>query len=184
MSEHDRLRWEAKYREAAGAKHAPARASLAWIPPASAGALALDVACGRGRHFGPLLGRGYRVVGVDIAAGALQASAASGAPRGRVMLLQADLDSWPFARDVFDLVVQCDFLDRRLFGHLKASVRPGGHVLIDTFCGPASLEHGPSCRDYRLEPGELAHEFSTWEILRAGDCDDERDAIFARKPRF
>jgi SAM-dependent methyltransferase len=184
MSERDRTRWEAKYRDGAGAAPALALASLAWVPPAPPRGLALDVACGRGRHCGPLLARGYRVVAIDIALTALRTAAELAASRKTLMPVQADLDTWPFAPAVFDLVLQCDFLDRRLFPKMKDVVRPGGHVLIDTFCGPPLDGCGPSCGDYRLAPGELAREFASWKILRRGECEDGRDAILAQKPSF
>ena len=183
MSERDRERWEAKYRERTTAPMRPLP-SLEWIAPAHAGAVALDVACGAGRHCRPLIERGYRIVAVDIAAAALRMMKVAIAFDDSLMRIQADLDAWPFARDVFDLVVQCDFLDRRLFRDLKESVRPGGCVLIDTFCGPAVDGRGPSNAEYRLEQGELARVFSSWRIERAGSAEADRDAILARKPRF
>jgi hypothetical protein len=96
------------------------------------------------------------------------------------MRVQADLDRWPFAAEVFDLVLSTDFLDRRLFDALKASVRPGGYVLLDTFCGTGT--EGPQCADYRLRHGELARVFGDWAILRNDSCTPGRDAMLARKP--
>ncbi len=64
----------------------------------------LDVACGTGKSFLPLLARGYRVVGCDISP-AMLARAAAKAPEAR--LLQADMRT--LARlGAFDLVTCLD----------------------------------------------------------------------------
>jgi SAM-dependent methyltransferase len=122
-------------------------------------------------------------VAVDIAATALR-QLTSRLPertkRGDIMPVQADLDSWPFAPDTFDLVVSADFLDRRLFDSIKAVLRPGGHVLLDTFCGEGCAA-GPRCRDYRLGVGELVRVFADWTIIRNECLSPGRDAILARK---
>jgi SAM-dependent methyltransferase len=179
MSEDDRTHWETKHAQAAGERARPL-ASLAWLPCAAQDGLALDLACGRGRHCRPLVDLGYRVVAVDIAANALRRLYGEYA-RTEVVAVQADLDTWPFAAAVFDLVLQTDFLDRRLFRSLKASVRSGGLALVDTFCGDwAGM--GPRCGDYRLAPGELRAVFADWEIVRSEAYAPGREATLARKP--
>jgi SAM-dependent methyltransferase len=158
---------------------------LAWLDRAEGGGLALDLACGRGRHCEALLGLGYRVVAVDIAAAALRElrrihhrSTAS------IMAVQADLDAWPFPSGVFDLILQCDFLDRRLFGPIKDTVRAGGHVLVDTFrASDMNDTSGPRNRDYLLQDGELLDSFDGWEILRHATSERPmREAVLVRKP--
>jgi SAM-dependent methyltransferase len=179
MSEDDRTRWEAKHAQAAGERARPL-ASLAWPPRAALDGLALDLACGRGRHCRPLVELGYRVVAVDIAANALRRLYGE-YTRAEVVAVQADLDAWPFAAAVFDLVLQTDFLDRRLFPALKASVRSGGLALVDTFCGDWTGV-GPECSDYRLVPGELRAVFADWEVVRSEAYAPGREAMLARKP--
>jgi SAM-dependent methyltransferase len=124
-------------------------------------------------------------VAVDIAATALrQLVSRLPAPTktGDVMPVRADLDSWPFAPGVFDLVLSTDFLDRRLFGAIKAALRMGGYALIDTFCGE-DCATGPLCGDYRLGDGELRRLFADWTIVRSESPALGRDAILARKSR-
>ncbi len=103
----------------------------------------------------------------------------------RVLLVQADADAWPFAGGKFDLVVVVDFFERNILGALKACLRPGGLLLLDTFLGPASKGGcGPRNPRYRLEQGELDRTFSNWQVLRRHTFGGEpaRDAILARKP--
>jgi SAM-dependent methyltransferase len=189
MSLDDRRRWEAKHTEAAGTKVPAPYPSLAWLPPVTSGRLALDLACGRGRNTSALLALGYSVVCVDIAGAALRALS-SGLRRSvgeTLHLVQADLDHWPFRADAFDVIVQTDFLDRRLFRTMRDSTKAGGLVLIDTFRVQSKpRETGPSRRDFLLEDGELEKTFADWEILDRARIEEPaaRAAVLARKPRL
>lgn len=184
MSTHDREHWEAKYAEFA--QPGRAHASVGWLPRARAGQLALDIACGRGRHSLALRDLGYHVVAVDIARQVLAAPTLAG--QASIFPLQADLDAWPFAEKCFDLIVQCDFLNRELFADLRNSLRPGGLLLIDTFRrseGEADRS-GPRRPEFRLAPGELERTFGDWDILRhseraAGPDQAARAAILVRR---
>jgi tellurite methyltransferase len=160
MSIEDRTRWEEKHRRASSLS---ARASvLALPPPPRAGALALDLACGQGRHAAALLAAGYDVVAMDVArAGLLHTREAA---RG-AMLVQADADAWPFAAESFDLVVQVDFLERRLFPVLATALKRGGRLLIDTFLDQGRPnEDGPSNPDFLLRRAELKEAFSHFDM--------------------
>jgi tellurite methyltransferase len=159
MSIEDRTRWEEKHRRASSLS---ARASVLALPPAPDGALALDLACGQGRHSAALLRAGYVVVAMDVA-GAGLLHTRSLAPRA--MLVQADADAWPFATGSFDLVVQVDFLERRLFPVLADSLKRGGLLLVDTFLdqGVANAE-GPSNPQFLLRRAELPEAFSALQI--------------------
>ena len=185
VSERDRRRWEEKHARNQCAPLASPLNSMRWLPRARPGALALDLACGRGRHTLSLLDAGYCVVAVDVARSALVDLRQRHADDlARCHVAQVDLDQWPFAERGIDLVLQCDYLDRRLFPAIKQSTRPGGHVLIDTF-GPGSGNgFGPNNPEYRLSSGELERVFSDWKILRVdGDGPRARRcAILAQCP--
>lgn len=190
MSLEDRRRWERKH-EAAREKPLPAPAELLhWLRPQAAGLLALDLACGRGRNTLALLDHGYRVVATDIAAAALHGLRSAAASRERALsLVQCDLERWCFAPRSFDLIVQCDYLDRALIAPIRDSTVPGGCVLIDTFMIASGRDDrfGPSNPLYRLQPGELERCFADWQILRtrrqqANESRAARAGILARKP--
>src|SRR4029077_14008494 len=66
------------------------------------GGAALDIGCGTGRAFGPLLRRGWRVHGCDLSAGMLDFAAKEGG--GDVVLQVADMRELPYLGD-FDLVL-------------------------------------------------------------------------------
>jgi SAM-dependent methyltransferase len=189
MSDTDRRRWQEKHRHEHSAF---ARESLRWLrstkhpradrtPP-----LALDLACGQGRHCTPLLDLGYCVVAADIARNALE-RVRSRIPTSTAGLhvVQIDLEEWVFAPSVFDLIVQIDFLDRRRFTDIKASTRRGGHVLVDTFMrGVTGNAKGPRSPDYLLVDGELERVFADWRILEleTASGDTARAAILAQRP--
>lgn len=186
MSKHDRKHWESKYAEASqpGRPHA----SIAWLPQAGTDQLAVDIACGRGRHTLALRDLGYHVVAVDIARPVLASPVL--ADQAAIFRLQADLDVWPFAKNSFDLIVQYDFLNRELFAGIRDSLRPGGLLLIDTFrhSDDEADQVGPRRPEFRLACGELERTFGDWDILRhseqaTGPGQAARAAILVRRSR-
>jgi SAM-dependent methyltransferase len=100
------------------------------------GRAALDVACGTGKSFLPLLARGFTVVGCDISP-AMLARAAAKAPRTR--LVQADMRALP-PLGPFDLVTCLDnavnyLLDPTDLGAalagIRRNLRPQGIAIWD-----------------------------------------------------
>lgn len=185
MSRADRERWDSRY-AAADARAAAPAATLQWLAPQAVRRdLALDLACGTGRHTRALLEMGYRVVGADISRVALQALRASLAPANSAALVQLDVEAWPLAEASFDVVVQIDFFDRDALAIVRRAVKPGGLFLIDTFAGPPLPGRpGPQRAAWRLAHGELSERFADWEVLRIDDAvGQERAAILARRHR-
>jgi tellurite methyltransferase len=130
-------------------------------------ACALDVAMGRGRHTLRLARAGFRTFGVDIRYDAVHDAAIAAASGGHVLRVWcADLTQHPLPRSRFDLVVVTRYLQRDLFGALRAALRPGGTLLYETFTA-AQRAHGrgPTSPDHLLEPGELARAFPDLETL-------------------
>jgi tellurite methyltransferase len=180
MSIEDRTRWEEKHRRASSLRP---RASVLALPRAArAGMLALDVACGQGRHSAALREKGYDVIAMDVARTGL-GHALRTAPGS--MPVQADTDAWPFAPESFDVVVQVDFLERRLFPVLACSLRRGGLLLVDTFLdqGRPNAE-GPSNPAFVLRRGELREAFRGLHVDRCEETEGEtaRASLLARKP--
>lgn len=183
MSSEDRRRWEERHRERA--RLTPRESVLSLPRAARPGAVALDLACGQGRHTAALAAAGYRVVAMDIASTALAHSRATAPHDNTVLYVQADVDAWPFAADAFDLVVQVDFLERKLFADLRRSVRRGGLLLIDTFLdqGRPNAE-GPSRPEFLLKAGELRSAFDDFDVVRNDEVrGDTARAVFVGRRR-
>lgn len=148
--------------KAAGAGHDPVLQPSAWvarfIPVASPGGAALDLACGGGRHARWLLERGWRVTAVD------RDTSGVADLRGdaRVEILQADLEGgpWPLLDDdgrdrTFGAVVVTNYLWRALLPRIVAAVAPGGMLVYETFARGNERFGKPSNPDFLLADGEL-----------------------------
>lgn len=135
--------------------------------------VALDVACGSGRHALYLAERGFHVVAVDWSQTGIDALLAEARRRGvdeRIEGIVADLEAGEFSVDPgrFDLVCDFYFLSRPLLPALRDAVVPGGlfvaaiHVQSPSDTAP----HG-----FLLEPGELHSTVAGWgfRILRSND---------------
>ncbi len=150
--------------------------------------LALDLACGRGRHALWLAERGLRTCAVDRdpeAVGALNDEA-----RARGLLLEAtvvDLESgdassdasergggnvgscgvgsWGLAVSSYDVIVAFSYLYRPLFPRLVAALRPGGVLVYETFTVEQAAYGKPTNPAFLLKPGELRELVQPLEIL-------------------
>ncbi len=119
-----------------------------------AGATALDLACGAGRHSRLLLGRGAVVLGVDRDLSAVADLAAQPNFTAR----QLDLESGAIpdlGRRQFDAVVVTNYLHRPLMPWIVQLVAPGGVLLYETFAVGQERFGRPSRPEFLLRPGEL-----------------------------
>jgi SAM-dependent methyltransferase len=173
---HPRLeKWNARYAERRGAPDEPPEGllfeAMAHVTPG----LALDVACGAGRHTLALAQAGFRVDAVDGSSEGLAMLARSAAAYGlteRIRCIEADLESAPpgfaFEPGRYDLVAEFFFLHREIFPSLREAVRPGGVFVAAIHCAapdaPTSMN-----RAFTLLPGELEREVAAWgfEVLVA-----------------
>jgi tellurite methyltransferase len=186
----ERDKWEARYKAGEYSHDGPPSVILRrWLPALPRGR-ALDVATGLGRNALFLARAGYQVDAIDVSSTGLR-EAARRAKRARlhVRWIAADLDAYPLARSRYDVVVNAFFLKRRLFPALRAAVKPGGVLIIETHMeGPE--DGGPCSPSHRLRPGELQRRFRGWEVLeleeglfREGGRSWLLGRIVARRPR-
>ena len=162
MSGQDRQHWNLRY----AAATLEARPS-AWvvehenlIRPPQANLRALDLACGTGQNSVYLARLGYRVDAWDISDVALERLRAVLAAAGEALEVTpqwADLDDSSIQPATYDLVLDANFLQRRLFRSMAEALRPGGLLLVHTLMRrPAGDDRTPA---YLLEPGELSSAF-------------------------
>lgn len=170
MSEQDRDKWNARYRDGAYAERPHASRWLEhWVPqviertsPSPGRALrALDVACGAGRNALWLAEQGFWVDAVDIAEAGLERARARVASRGLTVAWHChDLDEGlPPTLGSYDLIVAIRFLDRRLFRQLPSCLRPGGWLLSEVHLQTDAVVVGPAGPAFRAAPGELVGLF-------------------------
>lgn len=161
----ERERWQTRY---AGATPETAndRAPSAWVV---AQCLALpdehlfvDVAAGLGRHAVALAERGRRVVALDFVEDAVRvATRRAWGVSGEVWGLVADASALPFADGALDAIITVNFLDRALFATFARLLRPGGHLVAETYTRrhadlvAEGRARAPRNSAYMLEPGEL-----------------------------
>jgi SAM-dependent methyltransferase len=149
--------------------------------------VALDVACGRGRHALWLAARGMRVHALD------RDPAAIAAIREAAQSLRLDVEAGVFdleAADAslppasYDLIVAVHYLHRPLFPSITAALRPGGLLVYETFTIAQARRGRPSNPAYLLAPGELVQLVAPLEIVDAREGEfDGRDvaSVVARR---
>lgn len=159
----DRDRWNARYRDEAGASSdsAPALSgtplllgrNLHLFPRTGR---ALDVAGGSGQAGAILAARGMEVTVADVSDVALQ-QATERAERSRITLrtLQIDLVAEPFPPGPWDLITCFNYLDRALFGPMIEHLAHGGHLALSIATRSNLERHDHPSAQYLLDDGEL-----------------------------
>jgi tellurite methyltransferase len=136
--------------------------------------LALDVACGAGRHSLLLARSGFKVIAADYAETALRTlQSAARAEHLDIWPLAADLSNFPLPRCRFDTILNVSFLDRQLLPRLIEALRPGGALLFDTFLIDQAATGHPRNPDFMLAHYELR------EMLHGTDLVRYREGIVA-----
>jgi len=123
---------------------------------------AIDVACGTGRNTHFLADLGFCVDAVDISDIGLKSVKNS----ATINKIDVDLDKHNLVSNNYDLIVNMNYLNRRLVSQMKEALKVGGVVIFETFM----IAHGdfkmPTTNlDYLLRKNELLHSFIGLDIL-------------------
>ncbi|PAF42804.1 methyltransferase domain-containing protein [Helicobacter sp. 11S02596-1] len=132
----------------------------------------LDIACGNGRNALFLAQKGFVCECVDISSVGL----ASLAGVAGVIPICVDLDDYAIKPCAYEVILDFYFLNRRLFGGIKAGLKRGGVFLMETFIADEAFPIDMGA-DKILQPGELEREFGDFEIF----CKEERTAYRLEK---
>ena len=152
----------------------------------------LDLACGEGRHALKVAQRGASVVAVDHDEAKIETARDAASRLGvEVDFRVLDLTGEWSGFSGFDLVLLFNYLDRGRMEDVKATVRSGGLLLMETYLEwQRALGWGPSKDEHLLAPGELAHLVAPFEVLHGREVFEPVDAnkiravasIAAQKP--
>ena len=162
----DRIKWDERY---SGKEYmfklTPSRllaGSIDQICSLVQGRRALDIACGEGRNAIFLTQRGFEVDAVDISERGLERARTRAAELGlQVNFIQADLEQYRL-QQVYDLIINFNFLLRPLIPAMFDSLAPGGVILMETILNAPTLEEGHTGK-FLLQPGELERTFSAFD---------------------
>ncbi len=122
---------------------------------------ALDIACGTGRNTHFIEEKGFVVDAVDISDYALSQLKDT----KNIKKFEVDLDTYNLEINKYDLIVNINFLSRRLMPQIKEALRDGGVVIFETFI----IAHGdftqPVNPEFLLRKNELLHSFIGLDII-------------------
>jgi len=168
MAMNDQVRWDRQHGETQGAP-APA-AILQEIVDGDHWSLApgkaLDIATGKGRNALFLASRGFQVTAIDISpVGLAQGRSQAEKLSLPVSWQQADLEDLPLAPARYDLIVNINYLQRSLIAQIIGALRPGGHVIFETYLIDQQTVGHPRSPDHLLAHNELLNHFREFRIL-------------------
>ena len=123
---------------------------------------ALDVACGTGRNTHFIADLGFNVDAVDLSDYALSCIRED----KKIVKSEVDLDLYDLQVNKYDLILNINYLNRRLMSQMKDALKEGGVVIFETFIVAHDLpEKGSMNPDFLLEPNELLHAFKDLHII-------------------
>jgi SAM-dependent methyltransferase len=142
----------------------PSRPGVAGAAP-----LALDVACGAGRHAVALAADGFQVTAIDFSGEGLRKGGELAAGQGvRVEWVQRDLEAAnvDLGGALYDLAAVFFYLHRPLFPALGRCLKPGGLLVYKTYSVDQLRYPGrPNHRMHMLEHNELLRAFAGFRVL-------------------
>ena len=123
---------------------------------------ALDLACGTGRNTHFLEDLGFSIDAVDLSDYAL--SRIKDLPT--IKKIEVDLDSYDLEKNSYDLILNTNYLNRRLMAQMIDALKDGGLIIFETFIeAHEKPEQGSMNPDYLLEKNELLKAFIDLDII-------------------
>src|SRR3990167_7219101 len=123
---------------------------------------AIDIACGTGRNTHYLSDLGYIVDAVDISDYAVERVRDS----ATIKKIDTDLYKYNLTPNKYDLIVNINYLNRRLVSQMKEALKSGGVLMFETFIVAHGDFHLPTTNlDYLLRKNELLHSFIGLDVI-------------------
>ncbi|WP_237133328.1 class I SAM-dependent methyltransferase [Pseudohongiella sp. O18] len=172
MSQADKEKWDARYRDGAYAtRNYPSPflvQALNLIGTLPVNGRALDLACGAGRNAMYLASCGYQVDAVDISetALALGADMARQAGLSSIRWHAHDLDGpLPGTLNGFHLISVLRYLNLSIIPSLVERLIPGAFLIVEVHLQSDEAVSGPGGTRFRAAPGELRESASNLEVI-------------------
>ena len=193
MATDDQVRWDRQHAAGDGSDHASGflkeiLLSDGWPIPRGR---ALDIATGKGRNAIFLAEQGFDVVAIDVSLVALDEARQRAAEKSlSISWQQADLEPIELPKTTYDLIVNFNYLQRSLIPQIKTALKPGGHVIFETYLTGQEMIGHPKNPAYLLRHNELLELFRDFRVLwyregkfAAGEETAFRAGILAEKPK-
>jgi len=138
-----------------------------YIDKANVG-VALDIACGVGRNTHFIVKKGFEVDAVDFSDYALSQVQEN----EKINKIEVDLDTYNLEVNKYDLIININYLSRRVFPQIKEALKRGGIVIFETFIVAHGDFNNPANPEYLLRTNELLHAFIGLDIIYYEEKDD------------
>jgi SAM-dependent methyltransferase len=130
---------------------------------------ALDLACGMGRNTHFLAEKGFLVDAVDFSDYALKKIKDS----SMIKKIDTDLDKYNITPNKYDVIVNTNYLNRRLVSQMKEALKVGGVLIFESFIvAHGDYKHETMNLDYLLRRNELLHSFIGLDVIYYEERDD------------
>jgi SAM-dependent methyltransferase len=87
--------------------------------------------------------------------------------------IESDLDKYNIAPNTYDLIVNINYLNRRLVSQMKDALKKEGILIFETFIvAHGDYDHETMNLDYLLRKNELLHSFIGLEVIYYEERDD------------
>lgn len=134
---------------------------------------AIDIACGTGRNTHFLEELGFKIDAVDLSDYALSQIK----DVENILKIETDLDEYDISKDSYDLILNCNYLNRRLMRQMIDALKEDGLIIFETFIqAHEKPEQGSMNPDYLLEKNELLKAFCNLDIIYY----EEKDGVNLR----
>lgn len=186
MSIKDKEKWDAKYLEKSQLlrPRKPSRNLQEYIVHCN-GVKALDLACGAGRNSIFLAECGFNVDALDIAQiaiKALETDARSKNLLSKINARQVDLDIYKIKKEIYDLIIMTNFLDRTVLTSAMNALKKDGILFVETYIVSDENEKKQSNADNLLKTQELKNMLDdSWKVLHHDEFENEDYEIYKMK---
>ncbi len=177
MAQKDKEKWDKKYNETP--KLMEDRTPSPKVVEAikyTRGKKALEIACGTGRNSIYLAENGFIVDAYDISEIAINHLKKQNIKN--LNAIQKDLENFEAKENSYDLIVQTNYLDRKIFPNLKNSLKKDGIIVIETYMNHEENEKPPSNPLFLLQKNELKEIFSDFEIVKYDEYFNEKHELY------